>query len=131
MKTFGIKSALSLLVTYGVIPLAIVLLLLSAPALAQWGAPNGMRTGVVGNIEAWADGRFQVAITGTTPMCNSSATSAWVIPGLNGTTSESARGLLSLFTAARLAGRSLTVFANNHVSPTYPQGICLVGAVQF
>jgi hypothetical protein len=66
-----------------------------------------------------------VRLGGTGALCGANnADHAWVIPNVNGVTVESARSLLSVFTAARLANRNVIVNAAT------VSGICVVWAVE-
>jgi hypothetical protein len=101
------------------IPVLALLAILLTPLKASADSPSSLP---VSTVQVLTNGTviFQLG-TGTTPLCSSNA-SGWsntwasITVGSGGVTADGLKGMLSLLTSAKLAGRSVFVWANNGTS---------------
>lgn len=82
-------------------------------------------TGTVGFLQVWGtSATTRLALTGSPQLCDSPAGGAGnnigeFAVGVGGVTSEGARAMLATITAAKLAGRSIKIYANDGAQGGY------------
>lgn len=91
-------------------------------------ASHSYRSGKVEYIDVYRWGKIHVRLEGNEILCHeANKTVGDIVPGQHGVTEEGARNMLSILTAAKLAGRTVRLYVDDNPGQS---GACVISFVR-